>query len=118
MQKCVVVITLLLFTLSCTNKREDEKIDQRIHRIENSLTEQRIFNLEEGKIEFELMDSMFIPSISQLDNLKTLAERMEHYGVPGVSIAVINNYNIEWAKGYGIMDINLLWPLGFVRNKA
>ncbi|MFZ4662693.1 MAG: serine hydrolase domain-containing protein [Caldilineaceae bacterium] len=31
----------------------------------------------------------------------TLAERMAHCQTPGVSIAVINNYEIEWAQGFG-----------------
>jgi CubicO group peptidase (beta-lactamase class C family) len=31
-------------------------------------------------------------------------ERMKHYWVPGVSIAVINNFKVEWAKGYGLSD--------------
>jgi CubicO group peptidase (beta-lactamase class C family) len=35
----------------------------------------------------------------------TLAERMEHHGVPGVSIAVINDGKIEWARGYGFADV-------------
>ena len=35
-----------------------------------------------------------------------LTERMGYYQVPGVSIAVIDNYAIEWAKGYGIVYIN------------
>ncbi len=30
-----------------------------------------------------------------------IAARMERYAVPGVSIAVINDGKIEWAKGYG-----------------
>ena len=38
-------------------------------------------------------------------NEKTLLNRMEHYNVPGVSIAVINNDEIEWAKGYGKLDV-------------
>jgi len=29
---------------------------------------------------------------------------MKHYGVPGVSIAVINNGKIEWTKAYGVLD--------------
>ena len=29
---------------------------------------------------------------------------MEHYGIPGVSIAVIYKGEIAWAKGYGVMD--------------
>ncbi len=31
----------------------------------------------------------------------TLSERMAYYKVPGVSIAVINEGQLEWAKGYG-----------------
>jgi CubicO group peptidase (beta-lactamase class C family) len=31
----------------------------------------------------------------------TLAERMKFYKVKGVSIAVVHNFKIEWAKGYG-----------------
>ncbi len=38
------------------------------------------------------------------DKPLTLAERMEHHTVPGVSIAVINDYQIEWAKGYGVLE--------------
>lgn len=33
-----------------------------------------------------------------------LAERMEYYNVPGVSIAVINDYQVEWARGYGMLE--------------
>src|SRR5947209_6022091 len=33
-----------------------------------------------------------------------LIERMTYYRVPGVSIAIINNGTIEWAKGYGVLD--------------
>ncbi len=34
----------------------------------------------------------------------SLAERMEHYLMPGVSIAVINDGQVEWAKGYGVTE--------------
>jgi len=34
----------------------------------------------------------------------TLSERMEHYNVAGLSVAVIDNYQIVWAKGYGYAD--------------
>lgn len=33
-----------------------------------------------------------------------IKERMQHYGVPGVSIAVIKDYKIHWVKHYGIAD--------------
>jgi len=35
----------------------------------------------------------------------TLEEIMDRYDVPGVSIAVIKNFEIHWAKGYGIADV-------------
>ena len=35
----------------------------------------------------------------------TLAQLMAKYGVPGLSIAVINEFQIHWSKGYGIADI-------------
>ncbi|RMG49542.1 MAG: serine hydrolase [Acidobacteria bacterium] len=33
-----------------------------------------------------------------------LIERMKHYRVPGVSIAVINQGTVEWARGYGVVE--------------
>src|SRR3546814_14108246 len=34
----------------------------------------------------------------------TLAERMAHYKVPGVSIAVIRDGRSAWARGYGVLQ--------------
>ena len=33
-----------------------------------------------------------------------IIERMKYYKVPGVSIAVIKDFKIDWAKGYGLAD--------------
>ncbi len=35
---------------------------------------------------------------------QTIFDRMKFHGVKGVSIAVINDYKVEWAKGYGWAD--------------
>jgi CubicO group peptidase (beta-lactamase class C family) len=35
----------------------------------------------------------------------TLQDRLAYWHVPGVSIAVINNGKVEWARGYGIADL-------------
>jgi CubicO group peptidase (beta-lactamase class C family) len=35
----------------------------------------------------------------------TLAELMQKLGVPGLSVAVIKDFQIHWAKGYGIADV-------------
>jgi CubicO group peptidase (beta-lactamase class C family) len=33
-----------------------------------------------------------------------IADRMEHYQVPGVGIAVIDDFEIAWTKGYGVLE--------------
>jgi CubicO group peptidase (beta-lactamase class C family) len=33
-----------------------------------------------------------------------LADRIAHYKVPGLSVAVINDGKIEWARGYGVVE--------------
>lgn len=35
----------------------------------------------------------------------SIQERLKHYKIPGVSVAVINDFKIEWAKAYGVKDI-------------
>ncbi len=35
---------------------------------------------------------------------QTIFDRMKFHGVKGISIAVINDYKVEWAKGYGWAD--------------
>jgi CubicO group peptidase (beta-lactamase class C family) len=64
------------------------KLDEKIRRVENGLL--MPFSV---KGEPKLM-------------LK-LAERMQFYKVPGVSVAVINNGKIEWAKGYGVQETGI-----------
>lgn len=34
----------------------------------------------------------------------TIDERMAHYGVPGVQIAVVENFEVAWFKSYGLAD--------------
>ena len=40
-----------------------------------------------------------------------ILERLKFYNVPGVSVAVISNYKVEWAKGYGVMDAETKAPV-------
>jgi CubicO group peptidase (beta-lactamase class C family) len=44
------------------------------------------------------------PVLLEGDKTWTLAERMKLYHVEGVSIAVIRDSKIEWARGYGMAD--------------
>ena len=41
----------------------------------------------------------------------SLVERMKKYNINGLSIAVIHNYQIEWAKGYGFADVSEQRPV-------
>ena len=38
------------------------------------------------------------------DKSWTLDERMRHYGVPGVSIALIKDFKVGWVRNYGLAD--------------
>jgi CubicO group peptidase (beta-lactamase class C family) len=40
-----------------------------------------------------------------------LAERMDRHGVPGVSIAVIEDGEVAWAKAYGVTDVETGEPV-------
>ena len=41
----------------------------------------------------------------------TLEELMLRFGVPGVSIAVIHDFGIHWARGYGVADVETGAPV-------
>ena len=49
------------------------------------------------------------PNRQGLDPL-TLQEVMQKYRVPGVSVAVIKDFELHWAKGYGVADVEGALP--------
>ncbi len=73
-------IILCLVLVSCTSKPDPDIA--LIETIENNL-------LPSVLVEGEEVDDM------------NILERMEHYHIPGVSIAFLNEGEIVWAKGYG-----------------
>jgi CubicO group peptidase (beta-lactamase class C family) len=53
----------------------------------------------------KLVETSLVPPVYfQGDSTWTIEERMKHYHVPGLSLAVIENYKVVWSKGYGVMD--------------
>ena len=58
-------------------------------------------------VETGLCNPVFIEG----DSTWTIEERMKHYGVPGMSIAVIDDYKIAWTKNYGVMDSTTMQPV-------
>ena len=60
---------------------------------------------DDVKIRIHAFETGFRPqpdAEKQPDTLWTIEERMAHYKVPGMSIAVIRNGKVSWAKGYGL----------------
>lgn len=56
------------------------------------------------------VENHLVPAIQFTDSSYhyfSIYDRMKMYDVPSVSIAVINNGKIEWAKAYGMADIGL-----------
>ena len=66
-------------------------------------TDDRIRRVEAGLIPVDEKGQPTAPT--------TLAERMRHYKVPGVSIAVINEGRVEWALGYGTLEVGGKQPV-------
>jgi CubicO group peptidase (beta-lactamase class C family) len=56
----------------------------------------RILRVENG---------LMSPVVIKGDPSRNILDRMKHYGVPGVSIAVFDKDRVLWAKGYGVMDV-------------
>ena len=80
------IIILFLVPLTLSSQTIDPALQAKINAVENSLTPAIIFG-----------DS--IPKLN-------IEKRMKETAIPGLSIAVIRDYKIEWAKGYGWADVD------------
>ena len=52
----------------------------------------------------EAVEGVQDPDSDGLDG-HTIESMMDEWGVPGVSVAVIRDFDIHWAKGYGVADV-------------
>jgi CubicO group peptidase (beta-lactamase class C family) len=59
------------------------------------------------RVEENLLPAVLIKG----DPAWTIAERMKFYKVPGLSVAVIKDFHLEWAKGYGVKDLETDEPV-------
>ncbi len=77
----------LITVCACSGApRTSEAVLQRIERVENGVLPAVVVRGEQ------------LPRT-------TIREVMERYHVPGVSVAVINDGRLEWAKGYGVRQV-------------
>jgi CubicO group peptidase (beta-lactamase class C family) len=51
------------------------------------------------------------PVLIKGDPSWSIEERMKHWKVPGLSIAVVKDFKIEWARSYGVKDIDTKEPV-------
>ena len=51
------------------------------------------------------------PVLIKGDTSWSVEERMKHWKVPGLSIAVVKDFKIEWARSYGVKDIDTKEPV-------
>jgi CubicO group peptidase (beta-lactamase class C family) len=65
---------------------------------QKSITQKRIKSVEKG-----LLGAVYFKG-QKLEKMP-LAARMEFYRVPGMSIACLDKYQVEWAKAYGLYDV-------------
>ena len=79
------LLSLLLFPITVSCQTIDPAIQQKINAVENSLAPSIIYGDTIPKLNIE--------------------KRMKATSVQGLSIAVIRDYKIEWAKGYGWADV-------------
>ncbi|MEO9871794.1 serine hydrolase [Ekhidna sp.] len=83
MKNSISVLFLLIIFQSCTEKSNEDTTADLIKKVETGLT-----------------TWVHIAG----DSTWSIEDRMKHYGIPGVSIAVIHNREIAWTKAYGVMD--------------
>jgi CubicO group peptidase (beta-lactamase class C family) len=59
------------------------------------------------RVEVGLLPAVLIKS----DPAWSIAERMKHYKVPGLSVAAIKDFRIQWARAYGVKDLQTNEPV-------
>ncbi|HEX6717052.1 MAG TPA: serine hydrolase [Pyrinomonadaceae bacterium] len=86
LEVCALSAIILVCTLIPTSQAQTpSSVEERIDRVENGL-------LPPAIIKGEAVSRMKLP------------ERMQFYKTPGVSVAVINDHRIEWARAYGMIE--------------
>jgi len=78
------------FFLSCTTTPPVDEMAETIQQVENGLC---------------------TPVYLVGDSTWSIEERMKHYGIPGMSLAVIKNHKIVLLKSYGVMDRDTKQPV-------
>jgi len=93
----ILLITCMIGCASCHSRQPPRQLDQRIQNVENGLVSH---SFDDGFTMSQLVDfnrNKLLPKFK-------LQERMRDLNIPGVGIAVIDEFKIAWVKAYGVME--------------
>ena len=91
----MMIIRFLIVFLLFVSCNQIKKIERLLINGNTDQIKEKILRVENG-----LQEAVLITN--QADKTFSIKERMEYYDVPGLSIAVIKDNRIEWAKSYGL----------------
>jgi len=93
----VLLLGSLIACAAFPSPQQAISLDQRIRNVENGLAR---YTFDENFTMSQLVDSRRIDSLPKAN----LPETMQDLKVPGVSIAVIDDFKIAWTRAYGVME--------------
>jgi CubicO group peptidase (beta-lactamase class C family) len=70
-----------------------------------------VFPLQQDERAARVENGLLPPVLIKGEGGWNIEERMKFYNIPGVSIAVIQDFKIAWVRGYGVMDNETKEPL-------
>ncbi|HEY6253903.1 MAG TPA: serine hydrolase [Candidatus Angelobacter sp.] len=102
MLKRVLLLFFCSMLLLAPSLAQSQEYFRQADKASSASTAERIHRVESGLASIPTKNGPL-----QLD----LPQLMETFKVPGLSIAVIDNYKIAWAKGYGVTEIGGQTPV-------
>ena len=89
MKRSISLLLLFVYLIPCTVLAQTG-VDTQIKRVENGLLP---------------------PVLIKGDQPWSIEERMKHWKVPGLSIAVVKDFKVDWARSYGVKDVDTKEPV-------
>jgi len=101
-----IVLTIAYFFSCALQLGAQSKSSADFHRIQED-QETRIHRVETTVVDLPMGEN-------QASLRMDLSQLMKLYNVPGLSIAVIDDYKMVWAKGYGVIETGSSTPAMFM----
>jgi CubicO group peptidase (beta-lactamase class C family) len=93
----ILVLAPLIPLTACLAPQQGSSVDERIRNVENGLVK---YTFDESFTMDQIVDFRRIDALPRF----AVLENMQSYKVPGVSVAVIDDFEIAWAKAYGVTE--------------